>query len=203
MREFELSEDYQLRVAEDNIIFNEYPTGTALNTSTLSTRLSTQTVTVGSNRWELNSSGITTINTGSMLRTNRTFMWHKANALYGECALAWTSAPTATWVAEWGFFNTTTAIGLITDGVFFRITAGQFRGVICNNSVETIVDLGALPASSDVHDLVIEMCQDTVYFWHEGLLLGKLDVPPTQFAPMGLAQCQYAVRTYNGGVALC
>jgi hypothetical protein len=200
MREFELSEDYQLRIAEDNILFNEYPTGTALNTSTLTTRVTTQTVVVGSNRWELNSSGINTINTGSMIRTCRTFQWFKANALYGECALSWSLTPVANWFAEFGFFNSTTAIAAITDGVFFRITAGTFRGVICNSSVETYVDLGALPATGDVHDFVIEQCQDTVYFWHEGNLLGKLDVPSTQFAPLGLSQCQYAVRTYNGAV---
>jgi hypothetical protein len=200
MRELEVSEDYQLRIAEDNILFNEYPTGTVLNTSTLSTRVTTQTVVIGSNRWELNSSGINTINTGSMLRTNRTFPWFKANALYGECALAWTAPPVANWVAEWGFINTTSAIAAITDGVFFRIINGTFRGVACNNSVETYVDLGALPAFADVHDFAIEVCQDVVYFWEEGTLRGKVDIPATQFAPMALAQCQFAIRTYNGAV---
>jgi hypothetical protein len=201
MKEVELSEDYQLRTAQDNLLFNEYPTGTALNTSTLTTRVTaSQTVVVGSNRWELNSSGLTTINSGSMLRTNRTFAWFKANALYVEMAVAWTLAPVANWFAEWGLFTATTAIAAITDGVFFRITAGQFRGVICNAGLETYVDLGTLPDEADVHDFVIEMCQDVVHFWHEGRLLGSANVPNAQFAPMGLAQCQMAVRTYNGAV---
>lgn len=200
IKEVELSDDYRLRVEQDAILFTDYPTGTALNTSIWSTRVTTQTVVVGSNRYELNSSGITTINTGSMLRTCRTFPWYKANALYVETALTWSLPPMANWFAEWGLFTATSAIAAITDGVFFRITAGQFRGVICNNSIESYVDLGALPTEAEVHDYVIEICQNTVYFWRDATLLGTIDVPATQFAPLGLAQCQYAVRTYNGAV---
>lgn len=200
MRELEVTDDYSIRTAQDNILFAEYPTGTALNSSTLSGVVTTQTVVVGSNRFELNSSGINTVNTGSMLRTWRTFPWFKANALYAEFALNWTLAPVSNWVAEWGFFNSTSAIAAITDGVFFRIINGAFRGVICNNSQETYVDLGPLPAVADVHDFVVELNQDTCYFWHEGMLLGKVNVPAGQYGPMGLAQCQMAVRTYNGAV---
>lgn len=200
MREVEASEDYRLRTEIDNILFSDYPSGTALNSSIWSTKVTTQTVVVGSNRYELNSSGITTINTGSMIRTCRTFQWYRANALYCETALAWSLPPVANWIAEWGLFNTTSAIAAITDGVFFRITAGQFRGVICNNSVETYVDLGAIPAGGIVYDFVIELCRNVVYFWMNGNLLGRVAVPNTQFGPLGLQQCQYAARTYNGAV---
>jgi hypothetical protein len=202
MREVEVSEDYRLRTEMDNLLFADYPTGTALNSSILTTRLSaSQTVVVGSNRYELNSSGLTTINSGSMLRTCRTFPWYKANAMYCETALSWSAIPVLNWRAEWGIFDATTAIAAITNGVFFRIIDGEFRGVICNSSVETYVDLGALPATGYVHDFIIEITQDIVYFWHEDLLIGQLAIPASQFAPLGLAQCQYAVRTYNGAVA--
>ena len=201
IKEFEASDDYRMRTEMDNLLFNDYPIGTALNTSIMTTRLSaSQTVVVGSNRYELNSSGLNTINSGSMIRTCRTFQWYKANALYAETALSWSLPPVANWTAEWGLFNAATAIAAITDGVFFRITAGEFRGVICNNSTESYVNLGTAPNSGDVHDFVIEMCQDTVYFWHESLLLGKIDIPVAQFGPMGLSQCQWAARTYNGAV---
>jgi hypothetical protein len=201
MKELEASEDFRLRVEGDSLLFADYPTGTALNSSIWTTRLSaSQTVVVGSNRYELNSSGLTTVNSGSMLKTARSFQWYKANALYIETALAWTAEPVANWTAEWGLFNTATAIAAITDGVFFRITNGAFRGYCVNSSTETYVDLGTLPAFAQVHDFVIEMCQDVVYFWHEDQLLGKVDVPVAQFGPMGLQQCQYSVRTYNGAV---
>jgi hypothetical protein len=201
MKELELSEDYRLRTELDAILFADYPVGTNLNSSIWSTRLSaSQTVVLGSNRYELNSSGLTTINSGSMLRTVRTFQWYKANALYCETAIAWTLTPVANWFAEWGIFTASTAIATITDGVFFRITAGQFRGVICNNSTETYVDLGAIPAAAVVYDTVIELCQDIVHFWVNGVLLGSVAVPGAQFGPLGLQQCQYAARTYNGGV---
>ena len=200
MREIECSDDYRLRTEMDNLLFSDYPTGTALNTSILTTRVTTQTVVVGSNRYELNSSGINTINTGSMIRTVRTFPWFKANALYAEVALSWNLPPVANWTAEWGIFSATSAIAAITDGAFFRLVGGTFRGVICNNSVETYVDLGAIPAASDVHDFVVEICQDTVYFWHESNLLGTIAIPAAQFGPIGISQCQLAVRTYNGAV---
>lgn len=201
MKELELSDDYRLRVESDYLWFADYPTGTALNTSILSAPVTTQTVTVGSNRYELNSSAITTINTGSMLRTWRTFPWFKANALYAEFALNWTLQPVSNWFAEWGIFTATSAIASITDGVFFRITAGMFRGVCVNSSVETYVDLGTLPAEAEVHDFVIEVADDFVYFWVNNELRGTIQVPVTQYGALGLAQCQLAVRTYNGAVA--
>lgn len=200
MKEIEASDNYRLRVENDNILFNDYPTGTALNTSIITTRVTTQTVVVGSNRYELNSSGITTINTGSMIRTIRTFPWFKANALYCETALTWSQDPVANWFAEWGLIEATTAIAAITNGVFFRVTNGTFRGVICNASAESYVDLGTLPTAGEVQDTVIEMCQGVVYFWVNDVLKGKLEVPAAQFAPMGLSQIQMAIRTYNGAV---
>jgi hypothetical protein len=200
MKEIECSDNYRLRVENDNILFNDYPTGTALNTSILTTRVTTQTVVVGSNRYELNSSGITTINTGSMIRTIRTFPWFKANALYAETALSWSLEPVANWFAEWGLFDSTSAIAAITNGAFFRISNNTFRGVICNNSTESYVDLGTVPTVGGNHDTVIEMCQGVVYFWVNDVLKGKIDVPAAQFAPLGLSQIQLAVRTYNGAV---
>jgi hypothetical protein len=201
MKEVECSDNYRLRVENDNILFNDYPTGTALNTSILTTRLSaSQTVVVGSNRYELNSSGLTTINSGSMIRTIRTFPWFKANALYAETALSWSLEPVANWFAEWGLFDATSAIAAISNGAFFRISNNTFRGVMCNGGTESYVDLGAVPTAGDVHDTVIEMCQGIVYFWVNDVLKGTIEVPAAQFAPLGLSQIQLAVRTYNGSV---
>lgn len=200
MREIEVSDDYRIRTECDSILFSDYPTGTALNSSIWTTRLSaSQTVVLGSNRYELNSSGLNTINSGSMLRTCRTFQWYKANALYMETALSWTAQPVANWIAEWGYFNATSAIAAITDGVFFRIVNGVLRGVICNNSSEQYVEF-PLPSFGSVYDTVIEICQDIVHFWINGSLKGSIAVPAALFAPLGLVQCQYAARTYNGAV---
>lgn len=201
MKELECSEDYRLRVEGDNLWLADYPIGTALNTSIWSGPVTTQTLTVGSNRYELNSSGITTINTGSMLKSWRTFPWFKANALYVEFALNWTAAPVANWIAEWGYFNSSTAIAAITDGAYFQLNGPVFRGVIRNNSVETFVDLGPVLDFGSVHDFVIEITQDSCLFWHEGNLLGEVATPASQYGPLGLQQCYTAVRTYNGAVA--
>lgn len=201
VRELEASEDYRLRVENDNILFSDYPTGTALNTSIWTAPVTSQTVTVGGSRYELNSSGVTNANYGSMIRTWRTFQWYKANSLYGEFALAWTVAPVANWNAEWGFFNATTAIAAITDGAYFQIANHTFRGVFRNNSVETHVDLGAVPAETEVGDYVVELCQDTAYFWRNSVLLGKLNAPSGQFGCIGVQQVYFAARTYNSAVA--
>ena len=201
MRELEVSDDYRIRTECDSVLFSDYATGTALNSSILTTRLSSsQTVVVGSNRYELNSSGLATANSGSMIRTVRTFPWFKAHATYGEFNIAWSLAPIANWIAEWGFFNASTAIAAISDGVFFRIVSGEFRGVICNGGAESYVVLGDLPAVGDVHDCVIEITAGTVYFWVNSVLRGKISVPTTLFGPMALLQCQLAARTYNGAV---
>lgn len=101
MQELECSEDYRLRTEQDSLFFSDYPMSTNLNTSTMTTRVtSSQTVVVGSNRYELNSSGLTTVNSGSLIQTCRTFQWYRANALYSEFSLAWTLDPVANWIAE-------------------------------------------------------------------------------------------------------
>lgn len=201
MREIEVSEDYRVRVEGDNLWISDYPIGTALNTSKWTAPVTTQTVVVGSNRYELNSSGITTVNTGSMLRTWRTFPWFKANALYVEFALNWTAAPVSNWIAEWGYYTTSSAIAAITDGVYFQLNGPVFRGVIRNNSVESYVDLGTPPAFGLVYDCVVEITQDECKFWMDGSLLGILPTPDSQYGPLGLQQSYVACRTYNGAVA--
>lgn len=201
MRELEVSEDFRLRSEGDNIWLADYPTGTAVNTRKFATVLTTQTLTVGGARYELNSSGITTVSTGSMLRSYKYIPFYKANATYVEFALNWTLAPVANWFAEWGLGVPSSAIAAPTDGVFFRITAGQFRGVCVNNSVETYVDLGEIPAEAMVHDFVIEATMGAVHFWHESNLLGSIEVPATQFGPTAQNALPVFVRTYNAAIA--
>jgi hypothetical protein len=201
MKELEVSEDYRLRTENDNLWIVDYPIGTAVNTRKWKTVLTTQTITVGGARYELNSSGINTVSTGSMLQSWKYVPMFKANALYTEFALNWTSDPVANWFAEWGVSNVATATGALVDGVCFRITAGQFRGVAVNNSVETYVDLGAIPAIAQVHDFAIEITQGVVHFWHEGDLLGSLVVPSTQFGSTSQSQLPVFVRTFNAAIA--
>lgn len=201
IKEVECSEDYRLRSENDNIWIADYPIGTAANTRKWKTVLTTQTLTVGGARYELNSSGLTTVSTGSMLQSWKYVPMYKANALYVEFAVNWTADVVANWFAEWGISNVATAIAAPTDGAFFRITAGQFRGVCVNNGVESYVDLGPLPATTAVHDFVMEVTMGVVHFWHKSNLLGSVSVPNTQFGPTGQAQLPVFVRTYNAANA--
>ncbi len=201
MKEVECSEDYRLRMEGDNLWLADYPLGTAVNTRKWATVLTTQTITVAGARYELNSSGINTVSTGSMLKSYKFIPFYKANATYCEFAVNWTMDPVANWFAEWGLGSPSTAIAAQTDGVFFRITAGQFRGVVVNNSVETYVDLGDLPVVGNVHDFVIEATMGAVHFWHEGNLLGTVAVPNTQFGPTSQSSLPVFVRTYNAAIA--
>ena len=87
MREAEYSEDYRARTESDNLWIVDYPIGTAVNTRKFATILTTQTITVAGARYELNSSGITTVSTGSMLRSYKYIPFYKANATYVEFAV--------------------------------------------------------------------------------------------------------------------
>ena len=201
MKELECSEDYRLRAEVDTLWLTDYPLGSAVNTRKWKTVLTTQTLTIAGARYELNSSGITTVNTGSMLQSWRVVPFYKANSTYIEFNVNWTLAPVANWFAEWGVGNAATAIAAATDGVFFQITAGQFRGVCRNASVETYVDLGPIPNEGVVHDFVIEITQGVVHFWHEGDLLGSVTVPNAQFGATSQPTLPVIVRTYNAAVA--
>ena len=202
MKEIECSEDYRLRVEADNLWLTDYPLGTAVNTRKWKTLLSaSQTITIAGARYELNSSGLTTVNSGSMLQSWRVIPFFKANTTYIEFNVNWTLAPVANWFAEWGVSNAASAIALATDGVFFRITSGQFRGVCRNASVETSVDLGAVPQEGVVQDFVIEVTQGVVHFWHDSTLLGSITVPNAQFGATASPTLPVFVRTYNAAVA--
>ena len=202
MKEIECSEDYRLRVEADNLWLTDYPLGTAVNTRKWKTLLSaSQTITIAGARYELNSSGLTTVNSGSMLQSWRVIPFFKANTTYIEFNVNWTLAPVANWFAEWGVSNAASAIALATDGVFFQITAGQFRGVCRNASVETSVDLGAVPQEGVVQDFVIEITQNVVHFWHGSTLLGSITVPNAQFGATASPTLPVFVRTYNSAVA--
>ena len=201
MKELECSEDYRLRTENDNLWLYDYPLGSSVNTRKWKTVLTTQTITIAGARYELNSSGITTVSTGSMLQSWRVVPFYKANSTYIEFNVNWTSIPVANWFGEWGVGNAATAIAAATDGVFFQITANQFRGVLRNNSVETYVDLGTLPDAGNVHDFAIEITQDVVHFWHEGNLLGSVSVPNAQFGATSQPTLPVMVRTYNAAIA--
>lgn len=201
MKELECSEDCRLRAEVDTLWLYDYPLGIAVNTRKWKTVLTTQTLTIAGARYELNSSGITTVNTGSMLQSWRVIPFYKANSTYVEFNVNWTVAPVANWFAEWGVSNAATAIAAATDGVFFQITAGQFRGVCRNTSVEAYVDLGPVLKEGVVHDFVIEITQGIVHFWHDGDLLGSVTVPNAQFGATSQPTLPVMVRTYNGAVA--
>ena len=202
MKEIECSEDYRLRVEADNLWLTDYPLGTAVNTRKWKTLLSaSQTITIAGARYELNSSGLTTVNSGSMLQSWRVIPFFKANTTYLEFNVNWTLAPVANWFAEWGAGNPATAIALPTDGVFFQVSAGTFRGVCRNASVETSVDLGTIPQEGVVQDFVIEITQGVVHFWHDSTLLGSVAIPNAQFGATASPTLPVFVRTYNAAVA--
>lgn len=202
MKELECSEDYRLRTENDSLWLYDYPLGTVVNTKKWKTLLSaSQTITIAGARYELNSSGLTTVNSGSMLQSWRVIPFYKANTTYLEFNVNWTLAPVANWFAEWGASNAATAIAAATDGVFFQITAGTFRGVCRNSSIETAVDLGAVPAAGVVQDFVIEITQGVVHFWHNSKLLGSVAVPNAQFGATASPTLPVFVRTYTAAVA--
>lgn len=208
VREMEISEDCRVRTEGDNIWFSDInPPGAAINTSLWKSVLTTQTLTLAGGRYELNSSGITTVSTGSMLQSWATLPQYKANTTYAEFVVNWTLPPVANWFAEWGMGDATTAINAHTNGVFFRITSGQFRGVIVNAGVETYVDLdvgggvGVLPTTANVHDCVCELTMDRCYFWVDGILAGYIQTPLTQFGPTSLPSIGIFARTYNAAIA--
>lgn len=202
MKELECSEDYRLRIESDNLWLTDYPLGAAVNTRKWKTLLTaSQTITIAGARYELNSSGLTTVNSGSMLQSWRAIPFFKANTTYLEFNVNWTLAPVANWFAEWGAGNAASAIALATDGVFFQITAGQFRGVCRNASVETHVDLGAVPNEGVVHDFVIEVTHGIVHFWHDSTLLGSVTVPNAQFGATASPTLPVFARTYTAAVS--
>lgn len=204
VRSIGVDNDRRLRVQQETPVLFEPPTGsaTAINTRKWATILTTQTITLANGRYTLNSSGITTVTTGTLMKSYRHIPFYQNSTTYCEMYVMWTLSPVANWVAEWGLSDQASATAAtFTNGIFFRLTNGSFKGVAVYNGVEYSVDLGVPPAEATSYDCVVEVTPEYIFYWVDGVILGTLQVQAALFAQTQMNALPVFARTYNAGSA--
>jgi hypothetical protein len=193
----EVSDDYRLRIGQDNMIFNECFPGTAVNTALWSTTLTTMTNTVASGFSNLNAGGSIAAAAVANQRTYRHFPCYKQYSTYFEMEVQLSTTPQTGNRCEWGaMLVATTAIP--TDGAFFRLTeGGLFYGVMNYNGSETQTAALTLPAAGTTHSYLIYVHSQGVEFWIDNILHGEIQSPSAQGASLTSMNVPVAFRNYN------
>jgi hypothetical protein len=196
----EVTPDYRLRVANDNIIFNELFPGSAINTTLWSSPATTMTIAVNGGFLNLNA-GLS-VASGAVARatTYRHFPCYKTYSTFFELEAQFAQAPVSGNVCEWGAFIST-GVATPTDGAFFRLTStGDFRGVISFNGAETStssLDFNTLVGVGSTKAFLIYISSNQAQFWIENVLVGTIIIPNGQGYTTASMMLPLSFRTYN------
>ena len=196
----EVTPDYRLRVANDNIIFNELFPGSAINTTLWSSPATTMTITVNGGFLNLNA-GLS-VASGAVARatTYRHFPCYKTYSTFFEIEAQFAQLPVTGNVCEWGAFISTGVVKP-TDGAFFRIdNVGSFRGVISFNGTETTtdaLDFNTLVGVGSTKSFLIYVSSNKAQFWIDNILVGTIIIPSGQGYTTASMMLPLSFRTYN------
>lgn len=199
-RALEVTQDFRLRVATDNMIFNEIFPGSAINTTLWTTPVTTMTITVTGGFLSLNA-GLSTA-TGAVARCSsyRHFPCYKTYSTFFEMEAQFTQVPVSGNICEWGAFIAT-GVATPTDGVFFRISSsGELRGVMNYNGIETTsdpLDFNTLIGINVSKAFLIYVSSNNVQFWIDNILVANIEAPPGQGPSTSSMMLPMAFRNYN------
>jgi hypothetical protein len=171
-----VTEGQSLKVAPGNLLWDDTFNMTAQNTSKYRNPATTMTVTYPGGFVVVNGSSITTANTNAAIQTYRTFPIFAKSETRCNISAMITVSPQANCVTEMGLFSATLPGGAApSDGIFFRWNASaELRGVMSYNGTETQTAAMTSPSINVNHDFVIVTQTNTVTFWIDDILVGKL-----------------------------
>jgi hypothetical protein len=205
------SEDYRLRVGQDQPLFQLSFEGTTIPQGHIQQNLTTMTAAQASGYLGLNSGNATASGNAANVKTYRTFPLYAAYTVYLNMILREANDTATNAVSEWGFGYATSTTAP-TDGVFFRrLSGGALRAVLAFNSSETEVTItttnvpggdgtGSYSATERNHYL-IEYTHNTCNFWINDTLVAAIPSPSTQPGPTSAWSQPVFARVYNSGVA--
>jgi len=200
-----VTEGQRMAIAPNNLLWDDTFNATAQNTSKYKTNATTQTITFVNGYMLLNGSNITTINTNSIAQSYKTFPLFAKAELRINFAAMLTSVPQANSTTEFGLFTFASNTAAPSDGVFFRYnSSAELRGVISYGGVETQTTAMTAPSASVNHDFVIVCQTNTVLFYIDDVLYGKLALStdaPSQGQPMMSAALPISARHIIAGSA--
>jgi hypothetical protein len=213
VRALESTQDYRLRMGVDSVMFHHDFAGTVIARDRIQQNDTTATAAQTNGRLTLNSGSSVTINQGCNIRTYRTFPLFGSFSTYAEFWIA-EGNPTATnTVSEWGFGYCSGVTVQLTDGIIFRrLSGGQLRAVIINNSVDvSAVDITTTNVpprdesgtydETEINHYVVEVNNDEARFWINDTLVARIPTISTSGSPTSASAQPIMARVYNPGAA--
>lgn len=198
----EVTTNFRLRTATDQILFNEIFPGTVLNSSLWTTPATTSTITVGGNQLTLNAAA--SLASGSVARVSsyRSFPVLISCPIYLTANLQFSAIPVSNMVHEWGEF-TATGTSVPTEGAYFTITAtGELRAIVNTGgsiNQSPILDYNALIGVNSTKSFLIYTSNENVTFWINNIKVfeAPLSSVSTLGVQIGSGQLPISFRSYN------
>lgn len=197
-------------IATRTPLFDEQFEGTTLNPIRWTTSASTMAATQGSATGiVLNSGNITSINTGFLARTTKTFLKSQRGILNGKARVRFNHYANS--VLEIGFGDVNTSNGSNSTGAYIQCTsAGTIQCVVTFNAIDitTGLDLRPYINNNNYYTIDIVLDDDSAVFYIQDTSTGQLVVPP-QVVTVGTAVIRalstssigWYQRVYNTAVA--
>ena len=214
VRALEVSDDYRLRVGVDQTIFNATFEGTTVMTPLYYQLLTTLTVGQATGFLTLNASSLTTTTTAAYVRTHRHMPTFGTYPTYVDLWIREGNETATNAISEWGLlYLTAQTTQQPIDGIFFRrLSGGQLKGIITNNSVdiaEVTIDTTNVPSrdgvgafdATETNHYLIGFHNDVVSFWINDILVGTIDCPSAQAQFSASSNIPVGFRVLNTGTA--
>jgi hypothetical protein len=201
-----VAEGNRVAVANPVLLWDDTFNATSQNTAKYFFASTTQTGTMAAGVLNLNASALTSINTNCGIKTWRSFPLFGKSELRCNTSGFLTTVPQANCLIEFGLFSAVIpGAAAPTDGVFYRYnTAAELRGVISYNGTETQTAAITPPSANVSHDFVIVTQTNTVLFYIDDILVGKLSLltdAPSLGQPFMAASQPWCSRVVIGGSA--
>lgn len=188
----EISDDYRVRVGQDQTLFNTGFEGTTVWTNVFQQIAATATVTQLGGFMIVNGGSSVTSGQGNYIRSYRHFPTYGTYPVYVDMWLREVGHTSVNVVSEWGLlYLTAVATATPLDGVFFRrLSGGGLRAVINYNGTETeyTIDTTNVPArdgvgsydATEVSHYLIVYHNDVIRFWINDVLVASVECPGSQ-----------------------
>jgi hypothetical protein len=196
--------DYRLRISSDLIMDSETFNYTAQNTGKHSYTTNTMTAGWTAAGLTTNASSITTTTTSATVTTYAEFPMLGSTSIYCEMEAAFSAQPVSNTTIDFGMFRRPTAHPAApTDGMYFRLTAAGFFGIVNQNGTETSTPVFTFSyTNSKVYQFLITAHERQVQFWINGNLYGTINTPDANGQPFLSAALPFSVRhAIVGGAA--
>lgn len=186
----ESSDDYRLRSGIDQTVFNATFESTNIATTQWSSSQTTFTAAQAFGFLTINSTAITTSGSVGYVRSWRLFPTFGTYPVYVDMWIREANPTAINVISEFGLLYLTTPITVQPiDGIYFRrISGGQLKGIITNNSLDLFeIDLNTsnVPSRDGVgmydpnesNHFLISFHNDIVRFWINDVMVGEVACP--------------------------